>query len=285
MCAPPGESARGACQPRRVPLGWRQRDVGGSLSRTDDQAPGGDEVIKLRMVLLAMLVAGLALSLTAAPQADEPERNIPLLDAPNGQPVGWVRDSAQLEVVERRAGWKRVRFEGWISESPLSAVRGQAKGPQGSEVLLLSSSPRSRELFQQAQEKAIQEQAPKLAEVDELRRERNRALRISNFQEATMRYDELDAQYDARVEELLDLRKRLLAEMVQALSAETVMATYLRGDGTFEVNPPGPGSYSLFVMLAEEKDFPCCLVDVETQGEDVWVELKKKKSKRRSRSD
>jgi hypothetical protein len=241
------------------------------------------------MVLLVMLVAGLALSLTGAPQADEPDTNIPLLDAPNGQPVGWVRDSAQLEVVERRAGWKRVRFEGWISDSPLSAVRGQAKGPQGSEILLLSSSPRSRKLFQQAQEKAVQEQTPKLAEVDELRHERNRALRISNFQEATTRYDELDVLYEARVEELLDLRKRLLAEMIQAMSSETLMATYLRGDGTFEVNPPGPGTYSLFVALAEEEDFPCCLVDVETHGQDVWVELnpkkKQKKSKRRSQSD
>ncbi len=243
-------------------------------------------MIKLRMAVLAMLVAGLALSLAASPQAEKTDRNIPLLDAPNGQPVGWVRDSAELEVVERRAGWKRVRFEGWISDSPLSAVRGQAKGPQGSEVLLLSSSPRSRRLFEQAQEKAIQQQAPKLAEVDELRHERNRALRISNFQEATTRYDELDALYEARVEELLDLRKRLLTEMVQAMSSETLMATYLRGDGTFEVNPPGPGSYSLFVALVEEKDFPCCLVDVETQGQDVWVELNKKKnSKRRSRSD
>ncbi len=247
-------------------------------------------MIRNHRVLVAILVAGLALLLTGLPQADEPDRNIPLFDAPNGEPVGWVRDLAQLEVVEQRAGWKRVRFEGWISDSPLSAVRGQAKGPQGSEVLLLSASPRSRELFQQAQERALQEQAPKLAEVDELRLERNRALRISNFREATKRYDELDAQYEARVEELLDLRKRLLSEMVQALSSETLMATYLRGDGTFEVNPPGPGSYSLFVALADETDFPCCLVDVETTGQDVWVELnprkdKQKKSKRRSRSD
>lgn len=246
-------------------------------------------MIRLDRLLLTALLAGLLLPPGGVAAADEPKRNIPLLDAPNGQPVGWVRDSARLEVLEHRAGWKRVRFEGWVSDSPLSAIRGQAKGPQGSEVLLLSSSPRSSELFRQAQETARLEQAPKLAEVDASRRERNRALRIANFQEATQRYDVLDAEYEARVQELNDLRKRLLAEMLQTLSSETLMATYLRGDGTFEVNPPGPGSYNLFVALPEAEDFPCCLVDVEVQGEDVWVGVNPKKekqnSKRRRRKD
>lgn len=244
-------------------------------------------MIRPCLILLAALVVGLAVPLAGTENADEPDKNVPLLDSPNGQPVGWVRASVRLEVVEQRAGWKRVRFEGWVSDAPLSTVRGQARGPQGSEVLLLSPSPRSRDLFQQAQERARQEQEPKQAEVDELRHERNVALRIDNFSEATRRYDELDAQYEARVEELQDLRKRLLAEMVQSMSSETLMATSLRGNGTFEVNPPGPGSYSVFVAIAEAKDFPCCWVDVEVKNEDVWVELnqKKKRQKGRRRDD
>jgi len=240
-------------------------------------------VIRLRRILLAVLLTGLAFPLIGMPPAGEPGKSIPLLDAPNGQPVGWVRDSAQLEILERRAGWKRVRFEGWISDSPQSTIRGQAKGLQGAEVLLLSSSPRSRDLFEQAQKEARQEQATKLTEVNELRRQRNMALRITNFQEATNRYDELDGQYELQFEELTDLRKRLLAEMVQALSSETLMASYLRGDGTFEVNPPGPGNYSLFVALVGEEDFPCCLVDVEMRDEDVWVGVNQKKKKQKGK--
>jgi hypothetical protein len=230
---------------------------------------------------MAAMVVALVVPLVGSAAGDEPDPPVALLDAPNGRPVGWVRDPGLLEVLEQRPGWKRVRFEGWISDSPAASIRGEAEALPGADVILLSSDPPTRQRFQSALEQAQQEQADLHGQVNELREERNKALRIDNFSEATKRYDELDAVYEARLEDLTTLRKRLLAEMVKSLAGETLMTTFVRGDRTFELNPPGKGGYSVFIPVVEADRFPCCWEDVQVQGDDVWVEMKAKQKKKK----
>ena len=245
---------------------------------------GGKAVTGLRVFGMALAVA-LAAPLPGAAETEESPNGVALLDAPGGHPVGWVRERGLLEVLEQRPGWKRVRFEGWISDVTGAVIRGEAQAPPGSEVFLLAAGPQALERFHAAQESARQAQAELQAEVDQLRKDRNKALRLDNFSEATTRYDELDEQYEQRLAELHTLRKRLLAEMSSGLTPQTLMASFLRADRTFELNPPEPGPYGVFVPMAEMEAFPCCWKQLQVEGDDVWVEVgdRPKKQERRKR--
>lgn len=215
-------------------------------------------------------------------------RSMTLLDAPNGREVGWVHNPEALEVIERRDGWKRVRLEGWISESPGAAVRGHAASSQGTEVLLLRGSS-SQGSWGGHVEAARAEVGPLEAETERLKRERGQALRIDNFSEATERYDELNKEYQAEVTELQEVRRKLLSALTVELHSQALNSTALDSDGNFEFYPPGPGPYSIFVPMSEAPEFPCCWKDVEVEAGDLWIELKpeekaKKKKLRRKKN-
>jgi hypothetical protein len=229
----------------------------------------------LRLVIL-LFALGLCCVLPMAGEGEATLQNVPLFDGPNGQELGWVRNPAGLKVLEERPGWRRVRLEGWIQVSPTAAIRGKAKGAPGSRLLLLPAGGSWQEAQLAAETAALQEIEPLEAEMQRLRRERARAMRADSFTEARERYDAVDTEYRSREEELHRARQRLLSEMTTALSADAAMVTYLDEEGRFELHPPGPGAYRLFLASPYAEEFPCCWLDVAMGETDLWVEMGRK---------
>jgi len=75
-----------------------------------------------RSMLRAMAVCG-GVAVVAALAGAAGAGGLQLFDAPRGAWLAEVRSDAPVVVVEERAGWKRVRFEGWV---PAGAVIGTA---------------------------------------------------------------------------------------------------------------------------------------------------------------
>lgn len=93
-----------------------------------------------RGTLVGMLgMAVLAAFWFTVSKADNSE--VTLLDGPRGNWLATVRGDVSFEVLEERAGWRRVRLEGWIVGSAVSAPDPAADGTAAGAVAAVVPDP------------------------------------------------------------------------------------------------------------------------------------------------
>lgn len=244
---------------------------------------------------MVLLLTAFALVLAAASQGAA-ERLITLFDAPRGIWLGTVRADAQITVVEERAGWRRVRVEGWLPAPPDSrgpapagerrdagatagatvrGVLGGAGAPTkgaGLVVLLVSD---LRSIDRESADVRARCRARLDAidlRIERLRAEYARALNSSdNFREAADRSDRAAAQL-GRAEGERDSALRDCHEAADSVyRRHAVQRAITDAAGRFEFSDVRPGRYRAFAVDPAADPPFAWSIECQVAGRDTVV--------------